>query len=74
MATGIIDGIVGTPVKVEVNPDIEIVTPPEVTEALLWIKWTLIVIAVLLLIKLNTPITLELISLFISFPKSQIIP
>ena len=52
MATGIIDGIVGTPVKVEVNPDIEIVTPPEVTEALLWIKWTLIVIAVLLLIKL----------------------
>ena len=52
MATGIIDGIVGTPVKVEVNPDIEIVTPPEVTEALLWIKWALIVIAVLLLIKL----------------------
>ena len=52
MATGIIDGIVGTPVKVEVNPDIEIVTPPEVTEALLWIKWTLIVIAALLLIKL----------------------
>jgi hypothetical protein len=52
MATGLIDGIVGTPVKVEVNPDIEIVTPPEVTEALLWIKWTLIVIAVLLLIKL----------------------
>ena len=52
MATGIIDGIIGTPVKVEVNPDIEIVTPPEVTEALLWIKWTLIVIAVLLLIKL----------------------
>ena len=52
MATGIIDGIVGTPVKVEVNPDIEIVTPPEVTEALLWIKWTLIVIAVVLLIKL----------------------
>ena len=52
MATGIIDGIVGTPVKVEVNPNIEIVTPPEVTEALLWIKWTLIVIAVLLLIKL----------------------
>ena len=52
MATGIIDGIVGTPVKVEVNPNIEIVTPPEVTEALLWIKWSLIVIAVLLLIKL----------------------
>ncbi len=52
MATGIIDGIIGTPIKVEVNPDIEIVTPPEVTEALLWIKWTLIVIAVLLLIKL----------------------
>ena len=52
MATGIIDGIVGTPVKVEVNPAIEIVTPPEVPEALLWIKWTLIVIAVLLLIKL----------------------
>ena len=52
MANGIIDGIVGTPVKVEVNPDIEIVTPPEVTDALLWIKWTLIVIAVLLLVKL----------------------
>ena len=52
MATGLIDGIVGTPVKVEVNPDIEIVTPPEVTDALLWIKWTLIVIAVLLLVKL----------------------
>ena len=52
MATGIIDGIIGTPVKVEVNPDIEIVTPPEVTEALLWIKWALIVIAILLLIKL----------------------
>ena len=52
MATGIIDGIVGTPVKVEVNPDIEIVTPPEVTEALLWIKWTLIVITALLLIRL----------------------
>ena len=52
MATGLIDGIVGTPIKVEVNPNIEIVTPPEVTEALLWIKWTLIVIAVLLLIKL----------------------
>ena len=52
MATGIIAGIVGTPVKVEVNPDIEIVTPPEVTDALLWIKWTLIVIAVLLLVKL----------------------
>ena len=52
MATGLIDGIVGTPVKIEVNPDIEIVTPPEVTDALLWIKWTLIVIAVLLLIKL----------------------
>ena len=52
MATGIIDGIVGTPVKVEVNPDIEIVTPPEVTEALLWIKWTLMVIAILLLIRI----------------------
>ena len=52
MATGIIDGIVGTPVKVEVNPDIEIVTPPEVTDALLWIKWTLMVIAVLLLIRI----------------------
>ena len=52
MATGIIDGIVGTPVKVEVTPNIEIVTPPEITEALLWIKWTLIVIAVLLLIRL----------------------
>jgi len=52
MRTGIIDGIVGTPVKVEVNPNIEIVTPPEVTEALLCIKWTLIVIAVLLLIRI----------------------
>ena len=52
MRAGIIDGIVGTPDKVEVNPNIEIVTPPEVTEALLLIKWTLIVIAVLLLIKL----------------------
>jgi len=52
MATGIIDGIVGTPVKVEVNPNIEIVTPPEVTEALLCIKWTLMVIAVLLLIRI----------------------
>ena len=52
MATGIIDGIVGTPVKVEVNPNIEIVTPPEITDALLWIKWTLIVIAVLLLVKI----------------------
>ena len=52
MATGIIDGIVGTPVKVEVNPNIEIVTPPEVTDALLWIKWTLMVIAVLLLIRI----------------------
>jgi hypothetical protein len=52
IATGIIDGLVGTPIKVEVNPNIEIVTPPEVTEALLCIKWTLIVIAVLLLIKL----------------------
>ena len=52
MATGIIDGIVGTPVKVEVNPNIEIVTPPEVTDALLCIKWTLIVIAVLLLIRI----------------------
>ena len=52
MRAGKIDGIGGTPVKVEVNPNIEIVTPPEVTEALLWIKWTLIVIAVLLLIKL----------------------
>ena len=52
MATGLIDGIVGTPIKVEVNPNIEIVTPPEVTDALLCIKWTLIVIAVLLLLKL----------------------
>ena len=52
MATGLIDGIVGTPIKVEVNPDIEIVTPPEVTDALLCIKWTLIVIAVLLLIRI----------------------
>ena len=52
MATGIIDGIVGTPIKVEVNPDIQIVTPPEITDALLWIKWTLIVIAVLLLVKI----------------------
>jgi hypothetical protein len=54
MATGLIDGIVGTPIKVEVNPDVnvEIVTPPEVTEALLCIKWTLMVIAVLLLIRI----------------------
>jgi hypothetical protein len=52
MRAGIIDGIVGTPVKVEVNPNIEIVTPPEVTDALLWIKWTLMVIAVLLLIRI----------------------
>jgi len=52
MATGLIDGIVGTPIKVEVNPNIEIVTPPEVTEALLCIKWTLMVIAVLLLIRI----------------------
>ena len=54
MATGIIDGIVGTPIKVEVNPDVnvEIVTPPEVTDALLCIKWTLIVIAILLLIRI----------------------
>ena len=50
--TGLIDGIVGTPIKVEVNPNIEIVTPPEVTDALLCIKWTLIVIAVLLLIRI----------------------
>ena len=52
MATGLIDGIVGTPINVEVNPNIEIVTPPEVTDALLWIKWTLMVIAVLLLIRI----------------------
>ena len=60
MRTGIIDGIVGTPIKVEINPNVEvnpdvnveIVTPPEVTDALLCIKWTLIVIAVLLLLKL----------------------
>ncbi len=52
MSTGIIDGIVGTPIKVEVNPDIQIVTPPEITDALLWIKWTLIVIAILLLVRI----------------------
>ena len=54
MRAGIIDGIVGTPIKVEVNPDVnvEIVTPPEVTDALLCIKWTLMVIAVLLLIRI----------------------
>jgi hypothetical protein len=54
MATGLIDGLVGTPIKVEVNPDVnvEIVTPPEVTEALLCIKWTLMVIAALLLIRI----------------------
>ena len=52
MRTGLIDGIVGTPIKVEVNPNIEIVTPPEVTDALLCIKWTLMVIAVLLLIRI----------------------
>ena len=52
MRAGIIDGIVGTPIKVEVNPNIEIVTPPEVTDALLCIKWTLMVIAVLLLIRI----------------------
>ena len=54
MAAGLIDGIVGTPIKVEVNPDVnvEIVTPPEVTDALLCIKWTLIVIAILLLIRI----------------------
>ena len=52
IAAGIIDGIIGSPVSVEVNPDIQIVTPPEITDALLWIKWTLIVIAVLLLVKI----------------------
>ena len=54
MRAGLIDGIVGTPIKVEVNPDVnvEIVTPPEVTDALLCIKWTLMVIAVLLLIRI----------------------
>ena len=52
MRAGIIDGIVGTPIKVEVNPNIEIVTPPEVTDALLCIKWTLMVISVLLLIRI----------------------
>ena len=52
MRTGLIDGIVGTPIKVEVNPNIEIVTPPEVTDALLCIKWTLKVIAVKLLIRI----------------------
>ena len=55
MRAGIIDGIVGTPIKVEVNPDVnvEIVTPPEVTDALLCIKWALMVIAVLLLIRIS---------------------
>tara|TARA_Y100000593_G_scaffold42861_1_gene82048 strand:- start:23597 stop:23791 length:195 start_codon:yes stop_codon:yes gene_type:complete len=57
-ARGIVDGIIGSPIKVEVNPEvtvnpeIQIVTPPELTEAVIWIKWTLIVIAVLLLVKL----------------------
>ena len=49
---GIIDGIIGSPINIEVNPDIQIVTPPEITDALLWIKWTLMVIAVLLLIRI----------------------
>ena len=51
---GIIDGILGPPINIEVNPDvyIQIVTPPEITYALLWIKWTLMVIAVLLLIRI----------------------
>jgi hypothetical protein len=51
---GIIDGILGPPINIEVDPDvyIQIVTPPEVTDALLWIKWTLMVIAVLLLIRI----------------------
>ena len=52
IAAGIIDGIIGSPVNVEVNPDIQIVTPPEITDALLWIKWTLMVIAVLLLVRI----------------------
>jgi hypothetical protein len=49
---GIIDGLLGPPISIEVNPDIQIVTPPEITDALLWIKWTLMVIAVLLLIRI----------------------
>ena len=49
---GIIDSILGPPINIEVNPDIQIVTPPEITDALLWIKWTLMVIAVLLLIRI----------------------
>ena len=52
IAAGLIDGVIGTPVKVEVNPEIQIITPPEITDALLWIKWTLMVIAVLLLIRI----------------------
>lgn len=52
MASGIVDGIIGTPVKVEVHPEVIVVTPAELTEAVLWIKWTLIVIAILLLVKL----------------------
>jgi hypothetical protein len=52
LAAGIIDGIIGSPINIEVNPDIQIVTPPEITDALLWIKWTLMVIAVLLLIRI----------------------
>ena len=54
LAAGIIDGIIGSPINVEVDPDvyIQIVTPPEITDALLWIKWTLMVIAVLLLIRI----------------------
>jgi len=52
LAAGIIDGILGPPINIEVNPDIQIVTPPEITDALLWIKWTLMVIAVLLLIRI----------------------
>ena len=54
MKKGIIDGIIGSTINVEVDPDvyIQIVTPPEVTDALLWIKWTLMVIAVLLLIRI----------------------
>ena len=55
---GIIDGILGPPINVEINPNVEvnpniqIVTPPEITDALLCIKWTLMVIAVLLLIRI----------------------
>ena len=52
LAAGIIDGILGPPINIEVNPDIQIVTPPEITDAFLWIKCNLMVIAVLLLIRI----------------------